>query len=144
MTASEKGGGEPASGRGSGKEPKAGGWFAAQEEEEKEDGKSKRYSDAEGNNDDHDDASKDSGTDNTLSSKRRYDGKGGHLLQRGSSDEGQVQDEGEGNGHDRVGGGCWGELYEKMPARCNSLMLSYERGNTSDLVQCIIVRDVSR
>lgn len=142
VTASEKGGREPARGRGSWKEPKAGGWFAAQGEEERLDGESKISSDAEDidDADDADDASKDSCTD----TKRRYDGKDGNLLlQTGSSDEEQGEDKGEGNDHGEVGGRCWGELYGKMPARCNSLMLSYERGNTSDLVQCIIVRDVS-
>lgn len=142
MTASEKGDRDPAGGNGGRKETKAGGWFATQEEEEeKQNGESRTHSDAEDIGDGE--ASKNSCTDTTLSSKQRYDGKGRKLLQGGSSDEGQGGDEGEGNGDGGVGGRCWRELSERMPARCNSLMLSYERGNTSDLVQCIIVRDVS-
>lgn len=146
MTASEKGGQEPVSGGGNRKEPRAGGWFEAQKEgKEEEDGESKRCNEDEDEDEDEDDydASKGSCSGATLSFKRRHDGEGGNLLRGGSSDEGQGEDEGEGD----VDGGarrrCWRGLSERTPARCNSLMLSYERGNTSDLVQCIIVRDVS-
>eukprot|EP00752_Nemacystus_decipiens_P012897 g11417.t1 len=133
------------------KEPRAGGWFVPPEEEEKEEGGRKECSNVEedddgddgddDDDDDDDDASKGSDPDTTLCSKRLHDSKGGNLLKGGKSDEGLAPDESEGNDHGARGGRCWGEVYEQMPARCNSLMLSYDRGNTSDLVQCIIVRD---
>lgn len=140
----EKGGREPSVGRGSKREPNAGGWFAAQKEEEKEDEESKRYNDTEDDDDDDgDDTSKHSCTDATLNSKQWCVGEVRKLLQRGSSDEGHGEDEGEGTGDGGVSEHSWVKTYERAPTRCNSLMLAYERGNTSDLVQGIIVRDVS-
>ena len=102
---------------------------------------SNRSDDAE---DDHrDGASKDSRTDTTLNSKRRYGGKGEDLLRRGSSEDGDGEDEGQEADDFGGSGRSWGDVSARTPTRRNSLMLSYERGNTSDLVQCIIVRDVS-
>lgn len=58
-------------------------------------------------------------------------------------------DGGQGNDEEEGSKGATGRYWEeyckegRIPARCNSLMLSYERGNTTDMVQCVIVRDVS-
>lgn len=77
-----------------------------------------------------------------MNSKRCYRGEGERVLGGGSPDKGR--------GEDGIGGGgsgvCWGGLSKRRqtPARCNSLMLSYERGDDSDLVQCVVVRNVSK
>lgn len=77
-----------------------------------------------------------------MNSKRSYRGEDKRVLGGGSL--------GEGRGEYGLGGGdsgvCCGELSKggQTPARCNSLMLSYERGDDSDLVQCVIVRNVSK
>lgn len=121
----------------------AGSWFASQEERDNE-GEGKKNDDV---GDDDDNSSGDSFSDNIVNSKRCYRGEGKGTLEGGSP--------GEGRGEDGTGGGgsvgsssgvCWGESYNggQTPARCNSLMLSYERGHDSDLVQCVIVRNVSK
>lgn len=136
--ASESGGRRTAGGGGSsGTRPET-----AQEEEEDDEGESKTLNGAVGD-DVNGAASDDSFSDNIVSSSRRYDGEGRGLVRGGSSDGGQGKDEGGGSGG--VSGHCWEEYCKngKASARCNSLMLSYERGNTTDLVQCVIVRDVS-
>ncbi len=88
-------------------------------------------------------ASDDSFSDNIVSSRRRYDGGARGLVRGGSSGGGQGKDEGGRSGG--VKGRCWKEHCKggNASTRCNSLVLSYERGNTTDLVQCVIVRDVS-
>lgn len=49
---------------------------------------------------------------------------------------------GEEGGGEEEGGG-WGALFPDAEGRRSSLMLSFERGRNSDMVQCVIVRDVS-
>lgn len=116
-----------------------GAWFAAQEKKKARAG-SKR--DDNGSESDGVDAaaSDDSFSDNIVSSKRRYCGKReGMVTGRYSGNEDNTEKDG-GSGND-----SWASIVEggRSPARCNSLMLSYERGNNSDLVQCVVVRDVS-
>ncbi|CAM9513701.1 unnamed protein product, partial [Scytosiphon promiscuus] len=81
-------------------------------------------------------------SDNIVSSKRRYHDKTKGGTQRGSGDEGRNED---GSSERRRGGSCWGGSSEggQTPARCDSLLLSFERGRNSALVQCVIVRDRS-
>lgn len=129
-----------------GAKPRAttGSWFAAKEEWEDE-GESKIYGDT-GDDDDDDISASDSLSDKIINSRRCHRGESTGMLGGGSPGEGRGADETVGGGS--VGSSselCWGESSKgrQTPARCNSLMLSYERGNNSDLVQCVIVRNVS-
>ncbi|CAM9096410.1 unnamed protein product [Ectocarpus sp. 4 AP-2014] len=119
-----------------------GAWFAAQEEKKVREGSKRDGNGGEsgGERDGVDAAaSDDSFSDNIVSSKRRYCGKGeGMATGRCGGDETTEEDRGR----------CkdsWASIVKgrRSPARCNSLMLSYERGNNSDLVQCVVVRDRS-
>ncbi|CAM9406601.1 unnamed protein product [Ectocarpus sp. 8 AP-2014] len=120
----------------------AGAWFAAQEEKNAREGSKRDGNGGEsgGERDGVDAAaSDDSFSDNIVSSKRRYCGKGeGMVTGRCGGDETTEEN----GGRDT---GSWASMVEggRSPARCNSLMLSYERGNNSDLVQCVVVRDRS-
>ncbi|CAN0007226.1 unnamed protein product, partial [Hapterophycus canaliculatus] len=116
-----------------------GGWFAVQGEERKR-GESKRP-DVDDGIEGVDAVSNESFSDNIVSSKRRYTSKAG-VTDRGSGDEGREED---GGGVDRHGGSYWGGSSEggQSYGRCNSLLLSFERGRNSALVQCVIVRDRS-
>lgn len=118
-----------------------GSWFAVQREEG-EGEESKNRGDDNGEDECADVVSNDSCSDNIVSSKRRYHGKAGGITERVSYDEGRNED---GGGGGRRGGSCWGGSSEggQTPSRCNSLLLSFERGRNSALVQCVIVRDVS-
>ncbi|CAM9391353.1 unnamed protein product [Ectocarpus sp. 12 AP-2014] len=120
----------------------AGAWFAAQEEKKAREGSKRDGNGGEsgGERDGVDAAaSDDSFSDNIVSSKRRYCGKGeGMATGRCGGDETSEEDGGRGKDP-------WASIIEggRSPARCNSLMLSYERGNNSDMVQCVVVRDRS-
>lgn len=49
-------------------------------------------------------------------------------------------------GEDSGRGGCWGTpplSGDSWSRQCNLLMVSYERGVKSDMVQCLVIRDVS-
>ena len=88
----------------------------------------------------------DSSSDSNASSGR-WRVKMGRRRGGNGADGGQGGEDDSGGGSGRCGddgrGYCGALPPNERQKQCLSLMLAYERGKTSDLVQCVIVRDVS-
>lgn len=115
--------------RGGKPEPAAGGWFATDSQVVKEEEKLQGYE------------ANDASSDNIVNPARWRVGKTGSIA--GSNSNNKKGDDGHGSSSDEGRDALSPSVEATGCAQRSLLMLSYERGPGSDMMQCIIVRDVS-